>query len=94
MTRPYGTAPVTLADGRMAYERNAATVVVKCARCKGPFTARVADRNRGWGKFCSKSCKAIKQTQRTGYAGPSHSDDLIVRLGYRSDDWAGFEEAF
>ena len=24
MTRPYGTAPVTLADGRMAYERNAA----------------------------------------------------------------------
>lgn len=25
--------------------------------------ARVADRARGWGKFCSKSCKAIKQTQ-------------------------------
>ena len=24
MTRPDGTAPVTLADGRMAYERNAA----------------------------------------------------------------------
>ncbi len=24
MTRPYGTAPVTLADGRPAYERNAA----------------------------------------------------------------------
>lgn len=41
-----------------------ATVEVKCARCKAPFVARVADRNRGWGKFCSKSCKAIKQTQR------------------------------
>jgi hypothetical protein len=29
-----------------------------------PFLARVADRNRGWGKYCSKSCKAIKQTQK------------------------------
>lgn len=43
-----------------------ATVIVKCARCKQPFEARIADRNRGWGKFCSKSCKAIRQTQRTG----------------------------
>lgn len=50
-------------------------VRVKCARCKQPFMARVADRKRGWGKFCSKSCKAIKQTQRTGYAGPHHYDD-------------------
>ena len=43
-----------------------ATVIVKCARCGDPFVARVADRKRGWGKFCSKSCKAIKQEQRTG----------------------------
>ena len=50
-----------------------AMVTVNCARCKKPFEARVADRKRGWGKFCSKSCKAIKQTQRTGYAGPQHS---------------------
>jgi endogenous inhibitor of DNA gyrase (YacG/DUF329 family) len=34
---------------------------VKCARCKEPFKARTADVNRGWGKFCSKSCKAKKQ---------------------------------
>jgi endogenous inhibitor of DNA gyrase (YacG/DUF329 family) len=39
-------------------------VTVKCQSCKQPFQARVADRNRGWGKFCSKSCKAINQTQR------------------------------
>lgn len=45
-------------------------VRVNCARCGDPFMARVADRKRGWGKFCSKSCKAIRQTQRTGYAGP------------------------
>ena len=52
-------------------------VRVKCARCKQPFMARVADRNRGWGKFCSKSCKAIKQTQLTGYAGPNRDADFI-----------------
>ena len=34
-----------------------ATVEVKC-NCGTMFTARVADRKRGWGKFCSKSCKA------------------------------------
>lgn len=61
----------------------AATVEVKCQRCKRPFTARVADRQRGWGKFCSKSCKAIKQTQRTGYAGPRAHDDR----GRHRDDW-------
>jgi hypothetical protein len=52
------------------HPENAATVVVNCQRCKQPFTARVADRKRGWGKFCSKSCKAIKQTQKTGWSGP------------------------
>lgn len=41
-------------------------VEVKCERCKTSFMARVADRKRGWGKFCSKSCKAIKQERRTG----------------------------
>jgi hypothetical protein len=53
------------------HPEGAATVVVKCKRCGDPFTARVADRKRGWGKFCSKSCKAIRQTQVTGYAGPN-----------------------
>jgi hypothetical protein len=43
-----------------------ATVKVKCKNCKTEFEARVADRNRGWGRYCSKSCKAIKQEQRTG----------------------------
>lgn len=43
-----------------------ATVQVKCKQCKAMFTARVADRKRGWGMFCSKSCKAKKQEKRTG----------------------------
>ncbi len=42
------------------------TVIVNCKWCRLPFVARVADRKRGWGKFCSKSCKAKAQERRTG----------------------------
>lgn len=42
------------------------TAIYKCKCCGGDFIARTADRKRGWAKFCSKSCKAIRQTQRTG----------------------------
>ena len=35
--------------------------VVACKRCGGAFIAKNADRRRGWGKFCSKSCKAQSQ---------------------------------
>jgi len=41
-----------------------AKVEVSCASCGKPFMARVADRKRGWGKYCSKSCKAMKQGRR------------------------------
>jgi hypothetical protein len=34
---------------------------VRCKNCKGGFIAKKADRNRGWGKYCSKSCKAQAQ---------------------------------
>lgn len=42
----------------------AATATYNCQSCGSPFTARTADRARGWARFCSKSCKATKQTQR------------------------------
>jgi hypothetical protein len=44
-----------------------AKVEVICAnkRCRVKFMARVADRKRGWGRFCSKSCKAAEQECRT-----------------------------
>lgn len=42
------------------------TVECKCERCKEPFIARVADRKRGWARFCSKACKAIRQEAKTG----------------------------
>lgn len=38
----------------------------KCQCCNIKFMARTADVKRGWAKFCSKSCKAVKQEARTG----------------------------
>jgi hypothetical protein len=42
-----------------------AVVTRKCKYCREPFLARQADINRGWAKFCSKSCKAKEQEKRT-----------------------------
>lgn len=53
-------------------DQRGAKQIYHCKRCRQPFAARVADRARGWARFCSKSCKAIEQTRRTGYAGPGH----------------------
>lgn len=36
----------------------------QCKECSKPFVARTADRARGWARFCSKSCKAVKQTKK------------------------------
>lgn len=37
-----------------------------CECCRKEFSARQADVNRGWARFCSKSCKAISQENKTG----------------------------
>ena len=51
----------------------------KCVNCKDPFTARTADRKRGWARFCSKSCKAKKQEQRTGqFKDLIHNNDRAL----------------
>ena len=36
-------------------------VTKPCDGCGVEHTVRVADLKRGWGRFCSKSCKAKKQ---------------------------------
>lgn len=41
-------------------------ILVKCDNCRVPFYARKSDRARGWGRFCTKSCKATKQEKLTG----------------------------
>ena len=50
----------------MNKQARGATKQYKCQCCGDPFTARTADRARGWAKFCSKSCKAKKQEANTG----------------------------
>jgi hypothetical protein len=52
-----------------------------CECCKKPFLARAADVARGWARFCSKRCKAIKQEQRTGF----HAD-FVERQARRDLD--------
>lgn len=38
---------------------NARTVKRKCEQCGNQFIARQADLNRGWARFCGKSCAAL-----------------------------------
>lgn len=55
----------------------------KCQNCKCQFQARQADVNRGWAKYCSKSCKAIKQEKRTGqYAQYLNRQSRVEEFGY------------
>lgn len=39
-------------------------VAKNCERCDKEMQVRSADVKRGWGRFCSKSCKAKKQTAK------------------------------
>lgn len=76
----------------------AATGIFKCKTCSGPFTARLADRKRGWARYCSKSCKAITQTQETGRGRPADPDWVTLtvddRAGdeVRADSWEAYSE--
>lgn len=71
-----------------------------CKSCRQPFKARAADVKRGWGKFCSKSCKAIKQEKQTGqYAALlsghnsfDHDDVDISDMDFGASDGGGYED--
>lgn len=60
-----------------------------CRRCGDPFIARVADRNRGWARFCSKSCKAKEQESRTGQNAKFHA-----REAEREERYSVLEEGW
>ncbi len=47
-------------------------VTKPCEWCKKPHEVRAVDLRRGWGRFCSKSCKAMKQEKRTGQNAAYH----------------------
>jgi hypothetical protein len=47
--------------------------IVKCKICKKEFEARIADLNRGWAKYCSKSCKGKSSDNKGSYLDSYHS---------------------
>lgn len=59
-------------------------ISVNCEWCQGLFTARIADRKRGWARFCSKTCKAKEQEKRTGQ-NRAYQQNLPDRLGHMED---------
>ncbi len=64
----------------------------ECGWCKKSFVARTADVNRGWAKFCSKSCKAMKQEKKTGqYARHCSGKNKIYP---RMEKWESDEVQF
>lgn len=71
----------------------AATVIVRCKNCNDPFSARTADRARGWARFCSKSCKAAEQERRTGQNARYHARrEAAASDYYEPPEWKGNDE--
>jgi hypothetical protein len=65
-----------------------------CEHCGKAIKVRQADLNRGWGKFCSKSCKAKRQEQKTDqysrylnrqFSTSDRTEDLIDDHDYSWD---------
>lgn len=54
----------------------AAMIEKKCERCREPIRVRVADHKRGWGRYCSKSCKAVAQDRHYAQRGDYHSEGM------------------
>lgn len=57
-----------------------------CKNCKKKFFARSADVNRGWGIFCSRSCKAKEQERRTGQHAQYLDDCTTDFVKFLGDD--------
>lgn len=69
-------------------------------KCGISFLARLIDVNRGWAKFCSKSCKAIVQEKNTGqythfrnYLGDHDYDGDGMAINYKELVLAVYPEA-
>lgn len=77
-------------------------VICKCGK---KFKARQSDINRGWGKFCSKSCKALfnnpnKSSSRSNIQIKSirdcnsFNDYLYEDIDYDCDGWDAHKDSF
>ena len=67
-----------------------AKTVRKVCRCGTVFYPRAADVARGWGKFCSKSCKAKEQEKRTGQYSQLIRESTILE---RDEDIGYYENS-
>ena len=45
-----------------------AMVEISCEACGRQKTVRLADRKRGWGRFCSKACSGRKRNDSLMYS--------------------------
>jgi len=63
------------------------TATYQCKECGKPFEARTADRARGWARYCSKSCKAVRQTKKANKSGRGRSryprHDGVSQMKYK-----------
>lgn len=76
----------------MTSYKNITPVMVprKCLWCKKPFEARKVDVKRGWGNYCTKSCKANYQRAHGG-RGPTqklktNKADVILDKALERDE--------
>ena len=70
-----------------------------CASCQKSIQVRAADVARGWGKFCSKSCKAKKQNMEPRqYKSYRHFNQTIDddEESYLEEEqgWDGHKDTF
>lgn len=59
-----------------------------CPVCGKEFHPRTADIKRGWGKFCSKRCKAIHQSKiynGISYISKQPHEDVVYEYDYGYD---------
>jgi hypothetical protein len=54
---------------------------INCNNCDRETTVRQADIDRGWGKFCSKSCKATYQENSKSKPNSFSTHNKISYLG-------------
>lgn len=57
------------------------SVNIKCAYCHVVFSAKKEERERGWARYCSKSCAAKKSTYDYKYRKTN------VSLGPSTEGW-------
>ena len=62
---------------------------ITCAcGCKRKKMVRTADIKRGWGKYYSKSCKAVAQENRTG------QHKRFLQRKAQNEDYRSYEDDF